>query len=64
MTVTEMYNALAQVSGTDSLAYTLKLAHERLDQAVAAAYGWVWPLTEEGLLANLLELNLQHQTKQ
>ena len=61
MTVTEMYNALAEITGTDSPAYTLKLAHDRLDQAVATAYGWAWPLTEEGLLANLLELNVKRQ---
>lgn len=30
-----------------------------LDQAVAAAYGWAWPLEEEELLARLLALNLE-----
>ncbi|MHA0043962.1 class I SAM-dependent DNA methyltransferase [Deinococcus sp. PEB2-63] len=58
-TLTGMYNALAAVDGTSSPAYTLKLAHDRLDQAVAAAYGWDWPLSEDDVLARLLALNLE-----
>lgn len=58
-TLTGMYNALGAVEGTTSPAYTLKLAHERLDQAVAAAYGWEWPLSEDEVLARLLALNLE-----
>lgn len=61
LTITEMYNALGEVTGTASPAYTLKLAHNRLDQAVAAAYGWAWPLTEEELQGRLLELNRARQ---
>ena len=57
--MTGMYNALAAVDGTSSPAYTLKLAHDRLDQAVAAAYGWDWPLGEDDVLARLLALNLE-----
>lgn len=63
MTITEMYNALAEVTGTDSPAYTLKLAHDRLDGAVAAAYGWEWRLEEGEVLARLLALNLQRSDK-
>ena len=59
LTITGMYNALAEVTGTDSPAYTLKLAHGRLDQAVAAAYGWEWPLPEDEVLGRLLALNLE-----
>lgn len=33
--------------------------HERLDEAVAAAYGWEWPLTDEHILERLLALNLE-----
>ncbi len=36
----------------------LDLAHRRLDEAVFAAYGWPADLTDDVLLANLLELNL------
>ncbi|TQE98518.1 MAG: class I SAM-dependent DNA methyltransferase [Spiribacter salinus] len=33
-------------------------AHRALDEAVAAAYGWDWPLDDETILVRLLELNL------
>jgi type II restriction/modification system DNA methylase subunit YeeA len=36
----------------------LDLAHRRLDEAVFAAYGWPSDLTDDELLARLLELNL------
>ena len=36
----------------------LDLAHRRLDEAVFAAYGWPPSLTDDELLARLLELNL------
>jgi len=32
-------------------------AHERLDRAVHAAYGWPHPLADDEVLARLLELN-------
>ena len=34
-------------------------AHEKLDAAVAAAYGWPADLTDEQILARLLALNLE-----
>ena len=37
----------------------LALAHKKLDEAVAAAYGWPPDLTDDQLLEKLLELNLQ-----
>ncbi|UQN08235.1 hypothetical protein [Deinococcus sp. QL22] len=37
----------------------LVTAHTHLDHAVAAAYGWEWPLTEDEVLARLLALNLE-----
>ncbi len=36
----------------------LDLAHRRLDEAVFAAYGWPVDLSDDDLLARLLELNL------
>ena len=36
----------------------LALAHQRLDEAVATAYGWPATMTDEEILAGLLELNL------
>jgi len=38
-------------------------AHERLDQAVHAAYGWEYPLESEDVLARLVELNLARSTQ-
>jgi type II restriction/modification system DNA methylase subunit YeeA len=35
----------------------LELAHRNLDQAVFAAYGWEFPLSDEDILARLLTLN-------
>ncbi|MBI3823717.1 MAG: hypothetical protein HY289_13695 [Planctomycetes bacterium] len=35
------------------------LAHQKLDAAVFAAYGWDPALSDEDILAKLLELNLQ-----
>ena len=37
----------------------LDLAHQKLDAAVFAAYGWPVNLTDDELLARLLELNLR-----
>lgn len=37
----------------------LTMAHEALDRAVFAAYGWDWPLPDEVILERLLELNLE-----
>jgi type II restriction/modification system DNA methylase subunit YeeA len=48
-TLTNLYNARPT---------WLALAHERLDQAVHAAYGWPYPLDADEVLARLLELNL------
>jgi len=36
----------------------LDLAHRRLDEAVAAAYGWPADLADDDILARLLELNV------
>jgi len=36
----------------------LNLAHRKLDETVFAAYGWPPDLSDEDILARLLELNL------
>jgi len=61
-TLTGLYNAVdAMRSQPDSTApaHALLVAHDRLDAAVAAAYGWEWPLPEDEVLARLLALNLE-----
>ncbi|WP_174366121.1 class I SAM-dependent DNA methyltransferase [Deinococcus sp. JMULE3] len=61
--LTDMYNLLTEyrVTRVEAVAglSTLADAHEMLDQAVAAAYGWDWPLSEDDVLARLLALNLE-----
>jgi len=37
--------------------YALALAHRKLDEAVFAAYGWDPSLSDDEILAKLLELN-------
>jgi type II restriction/modification system DNA methylase subunit YeeA len=49
-TLTNLYNAMPT---------WLKLAHETLDKAVFAAYGWPPDLSDEEILARLLALNLE-----
>ena len=39
----------------------LRLAHESLDEAVSAAYGWPADLTDGEIIARLLELNLERE---
>jgi hypothetical protein len=48
-TLTNLYNARPA---------WLDLAHQKLDAAVFAAYGWPTTLSDDDLLARLLELNL------
>lgn len=52
-TLTELYNQRPS---------WLVQAHERLDRAVHAAYGWEYPLEPEDILAKLVELNLSRVT--
>ncbi|MDE0331603.1 MAG: N-6 DNA methylase [Nitrospinae bacterium] len=51
-TLTNLYNAREQ---------WLKNAHEELDAAVAAAYGWPTDISEEDALAELLRMNLEDE---
>jgi hypothetical protein len=62
LTMTKLYNevtALREKRDSSARAYALLIAHEKLDEVVAAAYGWEWPLEEEEILGRLLALNLQ-----
>ncbi len=61
LTMTKLYNELTVLKDErdpTARAFPLLIAHERLDQAVATAYGWEWPLPDEEILGRLLELNL------
>lgn len=53
-TLTKLYNAKPA---------WLKQAHADLDAAVAAAYGWPDDLTDDEILAKLLEMNLKGESK-
>lgn len=50
LTLTNLYNERAT---------WLDLAHRALDEAAFDAYGWQPPMTDEEILAALLELNLE-----
>jgi type II restriction/modification system DNA methylase subunit YeeA len=66
-TLTEIYNALEECRKNPSPtheAFTLMDAHERLDKAVFAAYGWEHPLSEDDILERLLALNLERAAAQ
>ncbi|GAA4015984.1 hypothetical protein GCM10022631_30350 [Deinococcus rubellus] len=66
-TLTGLYNAVTSLRrqpDTGHPASALVTAHERLDQAVAAAYGWEWPLSEDEVLLRLLALNLERAAGQ
>lgn len=54
-TLTNLYNKMPE---------WLRLAHEKLDRAVFAAYGWEYPLEEEEILRRLLALNLEREVPQ
>jgi type II restriction/modification system DNA methylase subunit YeeA len=54
-TLTNLYNERPQ---------WLVNAHRALDEAVAAAYGWPADLSDDDILARLLELNLARAAKQ
>ncbi|WP_339098336.1 class I SAM-dependent DNA methyltransferase (plasmid) [Deinococcus sp. VB142] len=65
-TLTSIYNLVEGLRKEPDAAHTvsaLVMAHDRLDQAVAAAYGWEWPLPEDEVLKRLLALNLERALK-
>jgi hypothetical protein len=51
-TLTKLYNARCTPAGA-----WLDDLHQKLDEAVAAAYGWPKGISDEAALANLLALN-------
>jgi hypothetical protein len=62
LTLTKLYNDVAVlIENRDATAraFTLLLAHEALDIAVADAYGWSWPMADAEILERLLALNLE-----
>ena len=68
-TLTEMYNALSALRDLNAPdptheAYSLLTAHDALDKAVHAAYGWAHPMTTDAILETLLELNLERAAAQ
>ena len=68
-TLTEIYNELEALRAQEKPTikdpvYSLLLAHQDLDKAVYAAYGWEYPLADETILERLLALNLERAAKQ
>lgn len=61
--LTEIYNLLAeyQISKQEKVSGLAGLAdaHQILNKAVADAYGWTWPMSENNLLDKILSLNLE-----
>jgi hypothetical protein len=73
LTLTAIYNVLGKVNGAepatptltaaerrifdDALVLVLKELHDRLDAAVAAAYGWSADISDDEILARLVALN-------
>ncbi|GAQ23931.1 hypothetical protein DEIGR_400064 [Deinococcus grandis] len=61
-TLTGLYNDVVRLRAEPDATHpvtALVKAHADLDKAVAAAYGWDWPLSEDDVLARLLALNLE-----
>lgn len=61
-TLTGLYNDVVRLRSAPDAEHpvtALVKAHMALDKAVAAAYGWEWPLSEDEVLARLLALNLE-----
>ncbi len=66
-TMTKLYNdltVLRETRDSKSPVYALSIAHDKLDAAVAAAYGWEWPLSDETVLERLLALNLARSAEE
>jgi hypothetical protein len=62
LTMTKLYNEVEDLRvkrDSGHQAYPVLVAHEKLDQAVAASYGWEWPLAAEEILERLLALNAE-----
>jgi hypothetical protein len=69
VTITAMYNIVEKLRSGEALTESertihgiaacglLRDLHDRLDAAVAAAYGWKWPMSREETLLHLVELH-------
>ena len=67
--LTDIYNVLEKVRAGEglkakdkvihdaALVSTLRQLHDDLDQAVADAYGWAWPMTDAEILEKVVALN-------
>jgi hypothetical protein len=76
LTLTDMYNVLEKLRAGAALAdddkrikdqglvLMLKEYHDRLDAAVARAYGWPVDLTDEQILENLVALNAERAAEE
>lgn len=76
LTLTQMYNVLEKlksgetIEGKDKEIYDqgligiLKDIHDRIDAAVAEAYGWPVNLTDEEILTRLVDLNHERATEE
>lgn len=65
-TMSKLYNEVTDLEvwrDVRARAFALLLAHERLNDAVADAYGWKWPLSDKEILRRMLELNLLRSDK-
>ncbi|SDJ55485.1 Type II restriction/modification system, DNA methylase subunit YeeA [Salipiger marinus] len=76
LTLTQMYNTLEKlragqmIEGKDKLVYDdgliglLKDIHDRIDAAVAEAYGWPAALSENDILMNLVDLHRERAAEE
>jgi hypothetical protein len=74
--LTDIYNVLEKVrtgealtpkdktTHDQALVSTLKQLHDELDAAVAAAYGWPWPLSDAEILTRVVALNAQRAAEE
>lgn len=69
--LTAIYNVLEKVRANQpltakeqlvhdqALVSTLRRLHDQIDAAVAEAYGWPWPMADEGILTRVVALNAE-----
>ena len=63
-TLTALYNDVVKLRAAPDATHptnALKTAHDHLNKAVAAAYGWTSPLEDDELVGKLFELNKARQ---
>ncbi len=76
LTLTGLYNVLEKLRANEpltpkenlvhdsGLVSVLKQLHDDLDRAVADAYGWPWPLSDEEILTRLVALNAERAAEE